>query len=56
MTHQARAMIRWRDGGQLSAAAKTAIIAAAAAMSQPGPSVTPMPTVPSTTPAIRPSS
>ena len=56
MTHQARAMIRWRDDGQISAAATMAIVAAATAMSQPGPSVMPMPTVPSTSPAIRPSS
>jgi hypothetical protein len=54
MTHQARAVIRWRDGGHVNAAART-VIAAAAVMSQPGPRVTPMPIVPSTTPAIRPS-
>jgi hypothetical protein len=56
MTHQARAMIRWRDGGQISAAAEMAIVAAATAMSQPRPSVMPMPIVPGSTPAIRPSS
>jgi hypothetical protein len=56
MTHQARAVIRWRDGGHVSAAAMTAIAAAAAAMSHPGPRVTPMPIVPSSTPAIRPNS
>ena len=56
MTHQARAVIRWRDGGHDSAAAMTVIAAAAAVMSHPGPRVTPMPIVPSSTPAIRPSS
>jgi hypothetical protein len=65
MTHQARAMIRRRDSGQVTAAARTAItaaamnrtaIAAAAAMNQPGPSVTPMATPPSRTPVISPSS
>jgi len=39
MTHQARAVIRWRDGGHVSAAAMTAI-AAAAAVSHPGPRMT----------------
>ena len=56
MTHQARAMSRRRDRGHVSAAAQMAIVAAAAAMSQPRPTVAAMPIVPSSTAAIRPSS